>query len=278
MRIRGAIIAITLVVVLASGYAHAQWLNYPDPRIPRTKDGKPNLTAPAPRLNGKPDLSGVWQAERTPLREYESVLGNAFGALQIDTHDITKHVLNVFWGIKREDEPLRSQAASIFKRRLENPQEFPRTQCLPGSIPLALLVFSHKIIQTPHEIAMLFEGGDPPRQIHTDSRTLPKDPAPSWMGYSVGRWEGDTLAVDTVGITERAWLDSSGHPRSESMQITERYRRRDFGHMDVEVTFNDPTHYTRPFAIKFSSLLIPDSDVLEYVCNENEKDRARIGK
>src|SRR6185369_17633213 len=113
MRNQVMVTAIILVVALTSVHAHAQWLNYPDARIPRTKDGKPNLTAPAPRLNGKPDLSGVWQAERTPLREYESVLGNAFGALQIDTHDITKHVLNIFWGIKREDEPLRPQAVSI---------------------------------------------------------------------------------------------------------------------------------------------------------------------
>ena len=258
--------------------AHAQWLNYPNAQTPRTKDGKPNLTAPAPRLNGKPNLSGLWQAERTAEREYNSVLGNAFTALQVDTHDITKYVLNVFWGMKPEEEPLRPEAAAIVKHRMQSPLEYPHTQCLPGSIPLALLVFTFKIIQTPGEIVMLSETADPLRQIHTDGRPLLKDPDPTWMGYSVGHWEGDTLIVDTIGLNDRAWLDAFGHPRSESMQITERYRRRDFGHMDLEITFNDPKYYTRPFTIKTGLRLIPDSDLLEYVCAENEKDRARLGK
>jgi hypothetical protein len=276
MRNRSMVIGIILVGAVT--YAHAQWLNYPDSRTPRTKDGKPNLTAPAPRLNGKPDVSGLWQAERTPAHEFDSVLGNGFTALQVDTHDITKHVLNVFWGMKPEDEPLRPEAAAILKHRMQSPLEYPHTQCLPGSIPLALLVFTFKIIQTPQEIVMLSETADPPRQIHTDGRPLPKDPDPTWMGYSVGRWEGDTLVVETIGINDRAWLDGFGHPRSESMHITERYRRRDFGHMDLEITFNDPKYYTRPFTIKTGLRLIPDSDLLEYVCNENEKDRPHLGK
>ena len=259
-------------------YTHAQWLNYPDARTPRTKDGRPNLTAPAPRLNGKRDVSGLWQAERTPEREYDSVLGNGFTALQVDTHDITKYVLNVFWGMKAEEEPLQPEAASILKHRRQSPLEYPHTQCLPGGIPLALLVFTFKIIQTPDQIVMLSETADPPRQIHTDGRPLPKDPDPTWMGYSVGHWEGDTLVVDTVGLNDRAWLDGFGHPRSESMRITERYRRRDFGHMDLEITFNDPKYYTRPFTIKTGVRLIPDSDLLEYVCAENEKDRSHLGK
>jgi hypothetical protein len=276
MRNQSTVIGIMLVAAVTC--AHAQWLNYPDARIPRTKDGKPNLTAPVPRLNGKPDVSGLWQAERTPEREYDSVLGNGFTAVQVDTHDITKYVLNVFWGMKPEDEPLRPEAVSIVKHRRESPLEYPHTQCLPGGIPLALLVFTFKIIQMPQEIVMLSESADPPRQIHTDGRPLPKDPDPTWMGYSVGRWEGDTLVVDTVGLNDRAWLDAFGHPRSESMHITERYRRHDFGHMDLEITFNDSKYYTRPFTIKTALRLIPDSDLLEYVCNENERDRPHLGK
>jgi hypothetical protein len=256
----------------------AQWLNYPDPRTPRAKDGKPNLTAPAPRLNGKPDLSGLWQAERTPEREYVSVLGKEFTTVQVDTHDITKYVLNVFWGLKPEEEPLRPEAAAILKKRLESPLEYPHTQCLPGSIPLALLVFTFKMIQTPHMIVMLSETADPPRQIYTDGRRLPSDPQPAWMGYSVGAWQGDTLVVETNGLNDLAWLDGFGHPRSEAMRITERYRRRDFGHMDLEITFDDPKYYTRPFNLKIALALIPDSDILEYVCNENEKDRPHLPK
>jgi len=265
-------------IILTAAVTYAQWLNYPDARTPRTKDGKPNLTAPAPRLNGKPDISGVWQAERSPLSEYERVLGPAFVALQIDTHDITRHAVNVFWGMKPDEEPLRPDAASLVKQRRQNPTDFPRTHCLPGSIPLALMVFSFKFVQTPLEIVMMSEGGDPPRQIHIDGRPLPKEPNPAWMGNSAGHWEGDTLVIETVGFNDRAWLDVSGHPRSESMHITERYRRRDFGHMDLEVGINDPTYYTRPFTIKTVLNLIPDTDVLEYVCNENEKDRPHLGK
>ena len=258
--------------------AYAQWPNDPDPLIPRTKDGKPNLTAPAPRLNGKPDISGVWQAERSPASEYDSVPGQGFTDLQPDTHDITKNFLNVFWGMKPEEEPLRPEAAALVKHRLQNPLEYPHTQCLPGGIPLALLVFTFKMIQTPQEIVQLSETADPPRQIHTDGRPLPKDPDPTWMGYSVGRWEGDTLVVETAGLNDKAWLDAFGHPRSESMRITERYRRRDFGHMDLEITFNDPKYYTRTFTLKLALKLMPDSDMLEYVCNENERDRPHLGK
>ena len=271
---------ITVIGIVLAGtftYAHAQWLDYPDSRIPRTKDGKPNLTAPVTRVRGKPDLSGLWQAERTPKSEYDAVL-KGFTDIQPDTHDITKNVLNVFWGMKPEEEPLRPEAASIYQHRRESPQEYPHLHCLPGGIPLGLLVFTFKIIQTPKEIVMLTETADPPRQIHTDGRPLLKDPDPTWMGYSVGHWDGDTLVVDTIGLNDRAWLDAFGHPRSESMHITERYRRRDFGHMDLEITFNDAKYYTRPFSIKIGLRLLPDSDLLEYVCTENERDRVHLAK
>ena len=182
----------------------------------------------------------------------------------------------MFWGLKPEEEPLRPEALAIFKSR--GPADYPHVRCLPGGVPLALMVFTIKVIQTPHEIVMLSEAADPPREIHTDGRPLPKDPLPNWMGYSVGRWQGNVLVVETAGMNDRGWLDAFGHPRSESMHITERYTRRDFGNMDLEITFNDPKYYTRPFSIKTGLRLIPDSDLLEYVCNENEKDRARLVK
>ena len=115
----------------------------------------------------------------------------------------------------------------------------------------------------------------PPRQFHTDGRGLPKNPEPNWTGYSVGTWQNDTLVVETVGITTRAWLDGFGHPRSEDMRITERYRRRDFGHMDLEFSFEDPKYYTRPFGYKTTLTLLPDTEVLEYICTENQKLRVR---
>jgi len=250
----------------------AQWLNYPDARTPRTKDGKPNLTAPAPRINGKPDLSGVWQAERTPRSEFARVLGNNFANVQVDFNDITKQAMNVFWGLKPEEEPLRLEAVAILKQRAN--VQGPPAACLPTGIPAGIFIYSFQIIQAPREIVVLTENGDPARQIHTDGRSLPDDPQPSWMGYSVGKWQGDTLAVETIGFNEASWVDLFGHPRSESMRIREAYRRRDFGHIDLEVTMEDPKYYTRPFTVKTQLNLISSGDVLEFVCGENEKDRA----
>ncbi len=256
----------------------AQWLNHPDPRTPRTKDGKPRLTAPAPRINGKPDLSGVWQAQRTPPEEFVAAMGADGAAVQIDLYEVTKHSIDVFWGLPPDQQPTRPDAARIFAFNIEHPNDNPNTSCLPNSIPTATMTMAFKMTQSAQEIVVLHESGDPHRQIYLDGRSLPVDPQPSWMGYSTGKWDGDTLVVETVGITSRAWLDLAGHPRSETMRITERYRRRDFGHMDYEVTFNDPTYYTRPFGYKAQMELLPDTDVLEFVCLENLKPVQRAQK
>ncbi len=139
-----------------------------------------------------------------------------------------------------------------------------------------MMITDFKMIQAAGEIVVLAGNGDPPRQMYIDGRSLPKDPVPSWMGSSAGRWQGDTLVVETTGFKETAWLDGFGHPRSEAMHVTERFHRRDFGHVDLEITFDDPKYYTRPFGFKTTLTLIPDSDLLEYVCTENEKDNARF--
>jgi hypothetical protein len=177
----------------------AQWLNYPEAWTPRTSDGKPDLTAPAPRMNGKPDLSGVWQAERT-LQDFIKVLGPDPTKLQVDLNDVTKYADDLFWGIKPEEQPLQPGTAAILaqRKRLLSPSN----SCLPAGIPASLFIFTFKVIQAPREIVILHEDQDPPRQIHTDGRPLPKDPQPSWMGYSVGKWEGDMLVVDTIGFNE----------------------------------------------------------------------------
>jgi hypothetical protein len=123
---------------------------------------------------------------------------------------------------------------------------------------------------------MLYEQSNTFRQIYTDGRKLPVEPQPAWLGYSVGRWEGDTFVIDSAGFNDRVWLDSGGHPQSEQLKIREKFRRRDFGHMDLELTIDDPKMYTRPFTVKAEEVLVPDSDLLEYVCAENEKDRAHL--
>src|SRR5215471_20161086 len=252
----------------------AQWLNYPTPGIPRTADGKPALSASPPKTaDGKPDLSGVWKAEPTALSEIEQVVPK-FGDIQIDERVASKYILNLFWGVKPEEEPLTAEAAAVMRQY--QPKDSPHFHCLPAGPPFAMFIAPFKIVQTPEEMVIVFELHDPPRQIYLDARPLPKDPEPSWMGYSSGKWLRDTLVADTVGFNGKSPLDSSGHPRSESMHIVERFHRRDFGHMDVEMTFDDPKFYTRPFTVKSGFQLIPDSDVLETVCLENEKDRVHV--
>jgi hypothetical protein len=249
----------------------AQWLNYPEARTPRTKDGKPNLKARAPRRYGRPDLTGVWFADRAPAEQVVEI-----AKLQVDVNDIGKYGANIFWDVKPEDQPLRPEAVAIINARKQ--ENFPGTRCLPAGVPLGQFNDSFKMIQTPEEIVVIDEFSDPPRQIFLDGRNLPKDPQPTWMGYSVGKWDGETLVVETAGFNALSWLDGLGRPRSEQMRIREKYHRRDFGHMDWEITFDDPKYYTRPFTVKIGLTLIPDTNVIEFVCGENERDAPHLGK
>jgi len=258
--------------------AYAQWLNYPAPGTPRTRDGKPNLSAKAPRAsNGKPDLSGVWHVEPTSRAEMKRLFGDDVDKLDIpgmEIDTISKYAVNVLLDFKPEQAPLRPETAAMLK----NAKGYVGG-CLPIGIPITFLVSEpDEIVQAPTQILMLFESDGTHRQIHLDGRPLPKDPEPSWLGYSVGKWEGDTLVVETTGFNDRTVLDIIGHPHSESLRVVERYHRRDFGHMDVEVTFDDPKVYTKPFSIKFTQRLFADSDILETICNENERDLAHIGR
>jgi hypothetical protein len=155
-----------------------------------------------------------------------------------------------------------------------------RASCLPLGIPGSdLLSYApFKIIQTRGETVVLYEADNTHRQIYTDGRKLPVDPNPAWLGYSVGHWEGDTFVVDSAGFNDRGRLDGFGHPRSEALRLRERFHRRDFGHMDLEVTVADTKLYLKPITVKVRELLDPDGDVLESFCNENEKDRTHLEK
>jgi hypothetical protein len=247
---RSIILAVVLTVPALS-----QWLNLPTPGIPRTAEGKPNLTAPAPRMpDGKPDLSGLWQPELTPYR---------FDVIQ-DLKDET-----IF----------RPPAQALFLQRAVNLRhDSPVTLCLPPG-PQAIFAAGsmnlYRIVQSPGVIALMYELGNF-RQIYTDGRALPKDPNPTWMGYSIGRWEGDTLVVETTGFNDKTWLDTVGHPHSESLRVTERFRRSDFGHMQVQVTYDDPEVLTRPLVMSVSVNYAADGDMLEYVCLEGERDAKHL--
>jgi hypothetical protein len=265
--------------------AHAQWLHYPTPGIPRTRDGKPNLTARAPRAaTGNPDLSGVWQAEYAPPGENERLFGQGLKDYVVpgdDPRTFSKYFLNILSDFKPGEAPMSPEGAALFGKHLQGGnKESPSTRCFPQGIPRGELdnYLPFKIIQTPGVIAILYEESNTYRQIYTDGRQLPVDQQPTFMGYSVGHWEGDTLVVDASGFNDQGWLDATGHPQSELLRIRERFHRRDFGHMDLELTIDDPKMYIRPFTVKATEVLIPDSDVLEYVCTENEKDRSHLGK
>lgn len=261
-----------LMLAAAVVNGHAQWVNYPTPGIPRTRDGKPNLSAPAPRASdGKPDLSGLWQVEPTPLAEMTRLFGDVsvFSVPGDDVSQFSKYAINIFADFKPDEVPMRPGAGDGARprRAVEHPGV-----CLPGGfLSIYLLPVPFKIVQTPGLIVILHEADWDFRQIYTDGRKPPVDPQPLWLGYSVGKWEVDTFVVNTVGFNDKTLLDYFGHPHSEALHVTERFRRRDFGHLDVEDTIEDATIYTKPFTIKFTELLVPDSDILENVC-ENEKD------
>lgn len=244
--------AVAALALLLSGTAAAQWFNYPTPGTPRLPDGKPDIFAPAPRTaDGKPDLSGVWRGAG-PLYRF-----------------------NIAQDLKPED--IQPWAEALFLQRVrDSRKDSPLAKCRPVSVPFHDFFNLTRIVQTPALIVILYESPNSPhRTVFTDGRDLPKDPNPTFLGYSIGRWEGETLVVTTAGFNDLGWLDSAGHPQTESLRITERFRRRDFGHMDFEITIDDPKVFTRPFTVKTERLLAADTDLLEDVC-ENERDAAHL--
>ena len=233
----------------------AQWLHYPTPGIPRMQDGKPNLSAPTPRtVDGRPDLSGVWESPGTKY----------FFDLTAD-------------GV---EAPMLPSAAALYKDRLAQLQKgHPSERCLGhGVTDYDTVPAPRRFLQTPGIIAILFESYNHYRQIFLDGRPLPKLTQPAYMGYSIGKWEGDTLVVDTTGFNDKGWLDMNGHPQTETTHITERYRRRDFGHMDLQLIIEDPNMYAKPWGISTVLTYFADEDMIENMC-ENEKDYSHmVGK
>jgi hypothetical protein len=244
---RGGIFVLALMSATA-GTAAAQWLSVPVPGTPRTADGKPNLNAPTPHTaDGKPDLSGIWRADT--MRYNENLLPPGTQA------------------------PMLPWAAELYKHRVDtHGYDRPMTFCMPHGVPDAMTVagLPFKILQMPGETVVLFEEFHKYRQIHTDGRKLPVDPDPAWYGYSVGRWEGDTFVVETSGFKEGSWLDNSGHPHTEALHTSERFRRINFGRMDLQVTIDDAKAYTRPWTSDtLHFLLQPDTELLEHLCENN---------
>jgi len=258
---------LTIAMLVAAASASAQWLHYPTAGIPRTPDGKPNLSAPAPRTkDGKPDLSGVWE-----------VLHNRpCPANGCDDMWVPQEFFDIGWSLKG-GLPYQPWAAEIVKRTPPNRSGDPNSRCLPtGIVRMYTTPLFRKIIQTPGLLVILNEREVTYRQIFTDGRPLPVDPQPSWVGYSTGKWEGDTLVIQSSGFRDGLWLDANGSPLTGSGKITERIRRVNFGKLEIEITVDDPKAYTKPWTVKLTQLLAPDTDLLDYYCVENEKDGPHI--
>jgi len=271
------VILICLAVVPA--LVHGQWLDHRTAGIPRTADGKPNLSAPAPRgADGRPNLSGLWQTNSAPAQLLERLIpGTTNGAGE---EPMSQYFINIMSDFKPEEAPLRPDAADLFRQRAKTfTIESPLSHCLPVGMPLLeMSPAPYKIIQNPGLTLMLYERDTTYRQVYTDGRKLPEDPQPSWLGYSAGKWDGDSLVVETIAFNDRGWLDARGHTHSEALHLTERFHRVDFGHMEVQLTIDDPKTYTRPFTVLLKQRLLPDTDLLESYCAENEKDARHVGK
>ena len=239
---------VVMILLLLPVTAYAQWMNYPTASVPHLPNGQPNLTAPAPKAaDGKPDLSGVW-----------TIRGNI--ANDLKPGDVLP------W------------AEALTKQRQENlgKDDPSSVHCLPFGPRFNFISPNFlKVVQTPSLLVILSEDLTY-RQIFLDGRDLPADPNPDFMGYSVGHWEGDTLMVTTAGYNDRTWLDYAGHPHTEALRTTERFHRKDFGHLEISEIFDDPKAYAHPWTVKVTGEMIPDSDLLEYVCNENNKDIAHL--
>jgi hypothetical protein len=263
--------------------ASAQWLNFLDPATPLTPAGKPDFSAKAPRtVDGKPDLSGVWQVEPPPPGEIERLYGKdvASGPLATAGDDVnlhSKYFMNIFIDYKRGEEPITAAARAAMVRPTQGGGERSAlSYCLPTGTPNRWFYDRPlTIFQTAKQLGIFYEADGAFREIHTDGRKLPEDPFPSWLGYSTGHWEGETLVVDSTGYNDRTRL-SGGFPHSEAMHVQERLHRRDFGHLDIDITIDDPVMLTKPVTVKVTEILLPNSDMVEYFCAEGERDAANM--
>lgn len=238
------------ILFAAAAGAYGQWREYPTPGVPRLANGKPDLAAPAPRTpDGKPDFSGLWQTR-------------------------PGYTSNIAKDLKPGEVSFQPWAAELYKHRVETEsKDDPQARCVLSGVPREHVVpYPFKILNSPGEVVILYEALHSYRQIFMDGRPLPKNPNPAWMGYSVGHWEGDTLVVESNGFEENNWLDNNGHPGTEALRLTERFRRPDYGHINLEMTIDDPKAYTKPWTVNLLFTAAPDTELIEYVCDENEKD------
>jgi len=276
-----------IVLALAPAGLFAQWPTYIPSGVPKTADGKPDLTAPTPRTaDGKPDLSGIWQYARPPAPGAPAAVPAATAAAPARSPANPEIIpLSVrqsqFWNLGasfKDGLPFQPWAAELHRQRVaDNSKENPDAHCLPiGLMQLHNHGQPRKMVQSPGVIAIIYEANSGLRQIFTDGRALPVDPQPWWYGYSVGKWDGDTLVVETTGFRDLGWLDVEGSPLTSEGKLIERFRRADYGHLEIEVTIDDRKAYTKPWTVTVHQRLLPDTELIEFVCQENEKDSPHL--
>ena len=236
------------VFSLLSLCANAQWVNLPASKV--------NLSAPAPKMpDGHPDLSGIWEPSAN------------------------KYLRDIAADLKPGEVPFQPWAKALFDERAtgSHSKEDPDANCLPQGVPkIDAAPAPWKIVQQPGFIVIVYEAFNLWRQVFLDGRSLAADLNPTWMGYSTGKWDGDVLVVDTRGFNGKAWLDQLGRPSTDALHVTERFRRKDFGHMDLQITIDDPKAYTKPWTVTEEVHLLPNTELLEFICNENNRDVAHL--
>jgi hypothetical protein len=250
------------IAFLSVSIASAQWLNTPANGIPRLPNGKPNLDSPAP---SDPELTGTWMVPYATLGEGGPPRYVTYLAAELPEGQVV----------------MKPSALALVRERLDGlGKDNPFSRCLPAGLPMATMFPApFKIIQNRGLTVVLYETQGAYRQIFTDGRSLPKDPTPAWMGYSIGHWEKDVFVVESSGFNAKTWLDAIGHPHGEALRLTERFRRRDFGHIDLQITIDDVEWYEKPWTVSVVLEMTPDTELLEDVCLENERDvRHMLGK
>ena len=288
---RGAISGVAIIVIGCSVSLPAQWPRYPAPGVPRDAQGLVLVDAPTPRTpDGKPDLSGNWlRADRQPPTGRGGPGTRNVGSVIIEPPvapfppDPSSPPVATFFNIGAnipDGLPFTPWAADLRKQRMAaNSKDNPDANCLPmGVTQFHMQPQPRKIIQTPKLIAIMYEANYGLRYIYMDGRTLPPqgEPQPWWYGYSVGRWDGDTLVVETNNLRDDGWLDVEGSPLTDQAHIFERFRRPIFGKLEIDVTIEDPKAYTKPFTVRINQRVSPDEEPIEFVCNENQQFRRRI--
>ena len=234
----------------------AQWKNLPMDGVPMGPDGKPNLSAPAPKTSdGKPDLSGIYQSNM-------------------------KYFRNLAADIGLENVPMTDEARRIHKTREDGTLGYlePDAHCLPQGVPkINSAPVPFRIVQTDKLVVLVYEAFNLWRQVHLDGREFGDDLNPSWLGFSKGRWEGDELVVETRGLNGKQWLDHGGLPTSDKLTVIERFRRPTYGQLEIQLTITDPTYYTKPWTVTTNARRLVGTELFEFICNENEKSREHMG-